>query len=220
MVDITKIKLSTAIPLVFVLFIGFFFLISSRNEMVVFHFDDREEFLFAQSFQTPRIVSLSQSVSDISTKSDELLDKSSTIVFLINAQNPFDESAELYQVNILRNGKFVQGRSENIVLDSGEIASYETGNVPLEGDRDKKNTIEVELKFRSGNEELSRKYQYEYLLLTNCGADAECPSNFMCDFGNTAGLSNEAGRFFCAKVCQSNENCDEDQICKRGFCGY
>ena len=162
--------------------------------------------------------------------------------YLIQSQIPLDRNAKmavfkvvvsppknqgefkLEQVRYYKNGDLVDARSfTDIFLAQGASFLYTSNEIDVQGLEAQRNEIVLLFDFVHVDTGVKKNvtYEYEYLTVTRCQSDDDCPPVApSCDIANAARFSTDANVHYCTRPCGAHMDCPEGQICIMGVCGY
>lgn len=220
-----------AVGALVLVFLVYFWFVKEVEVFKVEVFNEANESVYEQSASTNIGSSLFQSVFG-AAKLDNVFMQSSLpmgkdkklVVFEALVHAPSNNGVfRLDRVEYYKNGEMfdVRGFSE-FYLSSDESFRYSSESIDLVGEEAQKNEVKLVFYFFSENDEESKiEYVYEYLYLTRCESDSDCPGRApVCDRSNAARFSSERGVFYCARPCGAHMDCAPGQICIVGVCGY
>jgi len=207
------------------IFAAFIFLTTGSIKMSVLHFDadgnqtTREDFEVLHSTNTIQSLFSTEAVLDLIAQAVEPIDPENRAVFKARIDNPYPSDAQLLQIIVSKNGQEVSSKKFSQPLINSYL--YTTDAINLEGLDAERNTILIQATIEHNGERQNQFFEYHYLSLTTCTMDPDCedPSQ-KCDLGNQARFSSSSKEHFCAWTCISHEQCKENQVCIKGFCGY
>lgn len=130
----------------------------------------------------------------------------------------------LDNVTYYRNGEQINFESfDNVELQADSVFVFESEPVVLEAKESQKNEIRLTFSFseKDTGKVLTDDYVYEYLRVTRCETNSDCPQLApVCDVSNAARYSKESGVHYCVRPCGAHKDCAVGQICIMGACGY
>ena len=213
-----------------VLFFVYFWFAKGLDVFKVTVYDENEEEIVSQSAGLNQGSDFLQSVFEYVPKLHSFLMQSSvpleknakTAIFKTAVDNPFNADAEVHSVTIYKNEDVLDVRGfGDLILPAGETFVFTSEPLSVEGKESQKNVMRLEFLFRAEGEEKLVDYVYEYLYLTRCNSDADCPPLApKCDKANAARFSTGRGVFYCVRPCGAHMDCAPGQICIHGACGY
>lgn len=220
-----------AVGALVVVFLVYFWFVKEVDVFAVQVFDEDEVVVFEQRATTNVGSSLFQSLFGVA-KLDGVVIQSSLpmdkakklVVFDVVVQAPSNNGVfKLDRVEYYKNDALVDVRGfSDFYLSKDESFSYSSEPFDLVGEEAQKNEVKLIFYFISeNNEESTVEFVYEYLYVTRCESDADCPGRApLCDRSNAARFSSQRGVFYCARPCGAHMDCAPGQICIVGVCGY
>jgi len=150
-----------------------------------------------------------------------VLDEDELTILRVVITNPSNYYSEIKRVSVYKNNKLLSDKGVTIPLQSSQNTIYKTGEIPLIGDLARKNTIILLFRIIDAKGiEYQKEFIYNYYYLIECRSNKDCDKGFVCDLANNARFSNDGENHYCAKICFSNNDCYENQLCRKGYCGY
>jgi hypothetical protein len=191
--------------------------------------DDSGNIIKTDTLLEPQLNKLTQSlfgsgdyVGQISLMSTVPSTEESPIsIFKASARNPFVGESFLRHVTVYKNDVQLYRENINMYIDNAEEYQYLSQEVNTAGIEARKNTIKLLFEFEQNDEIKNQEFVFEYFTLKPCTSDYQCVKpNIKCDLGNLGRFSTSADETFCTMPCLSTSQCPDDQICRRGICGY
>lgn len=212
-------------------FLIYFWFVDGVEIFKVKAYDENESLVFEQSASTNKGASLFQStlstfkIDTFFIQSGLPMDKDKKLVVLeALVQTPNNDGVfKLDRVEYYKNDELFDTRGfSDFYLSPDESFRYSSDPIDLEGEEAQKNDVKLVFYFDSENAtESSVEFVYEYLYLTKCESDADCPGRApVCDRSNAARFSSQKGVFYCTRPCGAHMDCAPGQICIVGVCGY
>jgi hypothetical protein len=206
------------------IFAAFIFLTTGDIKMSVLIFDAegtqtaREDFEILHSTQTIQSLFAVETRLDLIAQAMEPIDPENQAVFKARIDNPFPGDANLLQIAVTKNGKEISKDTFSQTIANSYL--YTTDAINLVGKDAERNSIVIQATIEYEGERRNQFFEYHYLSLTTCERDTDCEDPAQkCDLGNQARFSSSKERY-CAWTCISHEQCKENQVCIKGFCGY
>lgn len=194
-------------------------------------FDEEEVLVFEQSVYDNKGSNFFQSffsfadMSSFLMQSSVPLDKDKKFVIIEALVSVPDKNGvfRLDRVEYRNNDELINVRGfSEFFFDQDDSFKYSSEPIHLKGNEAEKNLLKLDFFFVSDQgEEFISEFVYEYLFVTRCETDDDCPGRApVCDRSNAARFAVTSGVHYCVRPCGAHSDCAPGQICIVGVCGY
>jgi len=229
-VDDNKKTILIGVGVVIVIFVAYFAITSSQDVFVVSFVDERtEEVISEETIGITRSLDFMQSILGGGLEYDLILQSTKPVTeskhiarFRVYIENPFNAPATFLRILEYKNDELVGGvEFEDFEVGEEFFYTYHSQKIDLTGLDAQRNNYVLIASFERNNQIVNYTYEYQYLSLTECTTNDDCPlQNPVCDVNNVARFSDNPFDTYCTRPCSAHGECYEGQICIGGFCGY